>query len=102
MIKKEKSYNHLNRCRKHLTKFNINSLFFKKMPLALASVAQLVGTLSCNGEAVGLIPGHGTHLDCGFDPQSGYTQSLIWGWMGGNQSMLLSDISVSLCPFLFL
>ena len=40
---------------------------------SLASVAQLVGALSCNQKVVGSIPGQGTYLGCGFNPQPGNT-----------------------------
>ena len=40
-------------------------------------------------KVVGLIPGQGTYLGFGFDPQSGHIQE-------GNQLMFLSHISVSL------
>ena len=38
------------------------------MFIALASVAQLIGALSCISEVCRLTPGQGTHLGCGFDP----------------------------------
>ena len=49
---------------------------FKKVDLlALASVAQLVGSSSCDWKVVGLISGQGTYLGCGFHPQSLTPQS---------------------------
>ena len=41
---------------------------------ALASVAQLVGALSCGGKVVGSVPSQGTSLGCKFDSQSGRMQ----------------------------
>ena len=42
----------------------------KKNDFCPGQVAQLVGTLSPKGKVVGLIPGQGSYLGCGFDPQS--------------------------------
>ena len=56
----------------------------RKMRIALAGVAQLIGALSCTLKVGGLIP-------------SGHIPSLWVGvCMGGNQSMFLSHIDVSL------
>ena len=41
---------------------------------ALASMAQLVGALSCGGKVVGSVPSQGTSLGCKFDSQSGHMQ----------------------------
>ena len=49
------------------------------------------------GKVVGSIPGQGTHLLCGFDPQS-----LVCNPWSGHQLMLLSLIDVTLSPFLSL
>ena len=58
---------------------------------ALAGVAQSVGLCSTTQKVVGLIPGHGTGLGCGFSPQLG-------AHARGNQLMFFSRIDVSL-PF---
>ena len=39
--------------------------------LALASVAQWVGVLSCRQKVMGSIPSQGMYPDCGFDPWLG-------------------------------
>ena len=52
----------------------------------LASVAQLVGVLSCNQKFAGSIPDHSTWLDCRFDPWSKH----IGEKMGGKQGLSLS------------
>ena len=72
--------------------------FFLKIShvLALADVAQLVGAFSHNWRVAGLIPSQGTYLGCGFDPQSWTIGFQVWAPTGGNQSMLLSCIYVSL------
>ena len=41
----------------------------KALILTLASVVHLVGASSCKPKVVGSIPGQGTYLGCGFDPQ---------------------------------
>ena len=70
---------------------------------ALAGVAQLVGAPCRNQRVAGVIPGQDTCLGCGpvpgpgpYDPQSGRKPSLVQGCTGGNQSMFLSHIDVSL------
>ena len=73
---------------------------FKYRSCALASVAQLVETLSSNQKVVGLIPSQGTHLGFGFDPRPGSLLSLFWTHTGGNQLMILSEMFLSLPSFL--
>ena len=48
------------------------------------------------------IPSWDIYLGCGFDPWSRYIRSPLWAHMGGNRSMLLSCIDVSLPSFLSL
>ena len=45
---------------------------------ALAGVAQLVGTSSCNQKFAGSISGQGPYLGCGFSPRSQQVQPPVW------------------------
>ena len=47
---------------------------FEDEKTALASVAQLVGSLFRNQEVVGPVPGQDTYLGCGFNPWSGHVR----------------------------
>ena len=71
-------------------------------------MAQLAGATSHNQKVAGLIPGQGIYLGCSFnvgqgagmwDPQSGPVRSPIWACVGGNQSMFIPHMDVSLSPF---
>ena len=62
-------------------------IYFKKIYLS-PGLCALAGASYSNWKVVGSIPSLGTCLGCGFDP---------WpSAMGGNQSMLLSCIDVSM------
>lgn len=75
---------------------------FQSSPLAMASVAQVVGQYPVDREVMGSIPHKGKCLGCGSVPGGGSYRHIMCAQEATSQFLSHMDVSLSLSPFLSL